>query len=189
MSDAANFLLEPLLSNYTYGEGVIDTWTYFLLDVPRGAAGGNLHVRLTSDRKINYEIYARNGGLPALDNWDYYYVNKTSSSHGSMFFVLYHSSEQKIDFYILYVREGIWNIALRQLYNPGGTSDGQTTMSISLERCPKRCSYHGDCRSALDASGLTSYRYYVFQPSPSFFILFLSNLPIFGYIISVRSDA
>ncbi|EOX95909.1 Transmembrane protein-related, putative [Theobroma cacao] len=159
MSDAANFLLEPLLSNYTYGEGVIDTWTYFLLDVPRGAAGGNLHVRLTSDRKINYEIYARNGGLPALDNWDYYYVNKTSSSHGSMFFVLYHSSEQKIDFYILYVREGIWNIALRHLYNPGGTSDGQTTMSISLERCPKRCSYHGDCRSALDASGLTSYSF------------------------------
>ncbi|KAK8326194.1 hypothetical protein V6Z12_A11G100700 [Gossypium hirsutum] len=32
-------------------------------------------------------------------------------------------------------------------------------MSISLERCPKRCSYHGACKSALDASGLTSYSF------------------------------
>ncbi|XWS46122.1 hypothetical protein CRYUN_Cryun14cG0036500 [Craigia yunnanensis] len=158
MSDAANFLLEPLLSNYSY-RGGLDTWTYFLLDVPHGAAGGNLRVRLTSDRKINYEIYARNGGLASLDNWDYYYVNKTSSSRGSNFFVLYNSSEEKVDFYILYVREGIWNIALRHLNSTGGTSDGQTTMSISLERCPKRCSYHGDCKFALDASGLTSYSF------------------------------
>ncbi|OMP00377.1 hypothetical protein COLO4_12736 [Corchorus olitorius] len=157
-SGAANFLLEPLLSNYTYGDGGIDTWTYFLLDIPRGAAGGNLHVRLTSDRNINYEIYARNGGLPSVDNWDYYYVNKTSSSHGS-FFVLYNSIEEKVDFYILYVKEGIWNIGLRHLYSPSGTSDGQTTMSVSLERCPKRCSYHGECKSALDASGLTSYSF------------------------------
>lgn len=158
MSDAANFLLDPLLSNYSFGGG-LDTWTYFLLDIPRGAAGGNLHIRLTSDRKINYEIYARNGGLPSLVNWDYYYINKTSNSHGSTFFVLYNSSEEKVDFYVLYVREGTWNIALRHLNSTGGTSNGQTTMSISLERCPKRCSYHGDCRSALDASGLTSYSY------------------------------
>ncbi|XVE73831.1 hypothetical protein DITRI_Ditri11bG0150300 [Diplodiscus trichospermus] len=158
MSDAANFLLEPLVSNYSFGGG-LDTWTYFLLDVPRGAAGGNLHVRLTSDTKINYEIYARNGGLASLVNWDYYYIDKTSSSQGSNFFVLYSSSEEKIDFYVLYGREGIWNIALRHLNSTGGTSNGQTTMSISLERCPKRCSYHGDCRSALDASGLTSYSF------------------------------
>ncbi|XP_022757409.1 uncharacterized protein LOC111304758 isoform X2 [Durio zibethinus] len=158
MSDAANFLLEPLLSNCSFGGG-LDPWTYFLVDIPRGAAGGNLHIRLTSDRKINYEIYARNGASPSLVNWDYYYVNKTSSSHGSMFFVVYNSSEEKVDFYILYVREGIWSIALRHLNSTGSTSDGQTTMSISLERCPKRCSYHGDCKSALDASGLTSYSF------------------------------
>ncbi|KHG06916.1 Transmembrane protein 8B [Gossypium arboreum] len=157
ISDSANFHLGPLLSNYSVGG--LDTWTYFLLDVPRGAAGGNLHVRLTSDRKMNYEIYARNGGLPSLINWDYYYVNKTSSSGDSVFFVLYNSSDEKVDFYILYVKEGIWNIALRHLNSTGDISDGQTTMSISLERCPKRCSYHGACKSALDASGLTSYSF------------------------------
>ncbi|KAK8284546.1 hypothetical protein V6Z12_D08G166400 [Gossypium hirsutum] len=122
-------------------------------------AGGNLHIRLTSDRKLNYEIYVRNGGLPSLVNWDYYYVNKTSNSHGSMFFALYSSSEEKADFYILYVREGTWTIALRNLNSTDGTSNRQTTMSVSLERCPKRCSYHGDCKSALDASGLTSYSF------------------------------
>ncbi|MBA0680222.1 hypothetical protein Goari_011933, partial [Gossypium aridum] len=157
MSDAANFLLEPLLSNYSFGG--LYTWTYFILDIPHGAAGGNLHIRLTSDRKLNYEIYVRNGGLPSLVNWDYYYVNKTSNSHGSMFFALYSSSEEKADFYILYVGEGTWNIALRNLNSTDGTSNRQTTMSVSLERCPKRCSYHGDCKSALDASGLTSYSF------------------------------
>ncbi|KAK8997810.1 hypothetical protein V6N11_012348 [Hibiscus sabdariffa] len=157
MSDAANFLLEPILSNYSFGGA--DTWTYFILNIPCGAAGGNLHVQLTSDRKSNYEVYIRNGGLPSLVNWDFYYVNKLSSSHGSMFFVLYSSSEEKVDFDILYIKEGLWNIALRNLNSIGGTSNGQTTMSISLERCPKRCSYHGDCRSALDASGLTSYSF------------------------------
>ncbi|TYJ22791.1 hypothetical protein E1A91_A08G148200v1 [Gossypium mustelinum] len=157
MSDAANFLLEPLSSNYSFGG--LDTWTYFILDIPHGAAGGNLHIRLTADRKLNYEIYVRNGGLPSLVNWDYYYVNKTSNSHGSMFFALYSSSEEKADFYILYVSEGTWNIALRNLNSTDGTSNRQTTMSVSLERCPKRCSYHGDCKSALDASGLTSYSF------------------------------
>ncbi|KAK8650552.1 hypothetical protein V6N13_140184 [Hibiscus sabdariffa] len=127
--------------------------------IVRKSSGGNLHVQLTSDRKSNYEVYIRNGGLPSLVNWDFYYVNKLSSSHGSMFFVLYSSSEEKVDFDILYIKEGLWNIALRNLNSIGGTSNGQTTMSISLERCPKRCSYHGDCRSALDASGLTSYSF------------------------------
>ncbi|KAE8697596.1 hypothetical protein F3Y22_tig00110621pilonHSYRG00544 [Hibiscus syriacus] len=44
MSDATDFQLEPLLSNYSVGG--LDTWTYFLLNVPPGAAGGNLHARL-----------------------------------------------------------------------------------------------------------------------------------------------
>ncbi|KAK8702520.1 hypothetical protein V6N13_020873 [Hibiscus sabdariffa] len=156
MSDAADFQLEPLLSNHSIGG--LDTWTYFLLNVPRGAAGANLHVRLMSDRRINYEIYARYDGLPSLVHWDYYYVNETNSSN-SMFFELYNSSDEKVDFYFLYVREGIWSIALRHLNRTGDISDGRTTMSISLERCPKRCSHHGVCKYALDASGLTSYSF------------------------------
>ncbi|KAG8663771.1 uncharacterized protein LOC110611039 isoform X3 [Manihot esculenta] len=157
--DSANFPLEPLSSNATNGGESDNSWTYFLLSIPRGAAGGNIHVRVTSDTKINYEIYARVGGSPSLDNWDYYYANRTRSSDGSAFFLLYNSSEEKIDFYILYVQEGTWTFGLRHLNTTSSTSDDQTIMSISVERCPRRCSSHGECKVALDASGLTSYSF------------------------------
>ncbi|GKU88041.1 hypothetical protein SLEP1_g2353 [Rubroshorea leprosula] len=158
-SDGANFLLEPLLSNSSYGGQVDGNWTYFHLNIPSGAAGAHLHIQLTSHKKINYEVYARFGGLPSLVNWDYYYANSTSNSHGSMFFSLYDSSEENVDFYILYVKEGIWNFGLRHPFPGSSNSNGQTTLSISLERCPKRCSSHGDCRHAFDASGLTLFSF------------------------------
>ncbi|KAK3428616.1 hypothetical protein EUGRSUZ_E00113 [Eucalyptus grandis] len=159
-SNSANFLLEPLTSNVSSGElnnTWTYTWTYFLLDIPHGAAGGNIHVRLLSDTKIKYEIYARFGGLPSLYSWDYYYANKTRSSDDSMLFKMYNSSEEKIDFYIIYAREGTWGFGLRHAIS--SSSKDQTTMSISLERCPRRCSYHGDCKYAYDASGLTTYSF------------------------------
>lgn len=181
-SDSANFPLESLLTNYSYGGGSDGPWIYFILDIPRGAAGGNLHFRLTSDVKVRYEIYARFGGWPSLDSWDYYYANKTRNSEGSMFFKLYNSSEEKIDFYILYIKEGTWTFALRYLNATGIASSDQTSMSVSLERCPKRCSSHGECKLALDASGLTSYRYFI-QPYPFFYFYFFS---LFNIYLPVR---
>ncbi|KAK2965585.1 hypothetical protein RJ640_006200 [Escallonia rubra] len=158
-SDSANFVLEPLLSNSSHGQNLDATWTYFFLDIPSGAAGGNIHVRLTSDAKINYEIYARYGGLPSLSNSDYFYANTSSNSNDSMSFKLYDSSEEMVSFYILYAREGIWSFALRHLSPAGSTSKDQTSMSISLERCPRRCSSHGACQAFMDASGLSLYSY------------------------------
>lgn len=156
--DSANFALEPLLSNSSYGGNNDVGWTFFLVDIPSGAAGGNIHIRLLSDAKITYDIYARYGGFPSLDRWDYYYTNSTSSSNGSMFFKVYDSSEKSISFYILYVREGTWSFGLRHL-----NSAGSTTMSLSLERCPQKCSSHGTCQSFLDTSGLTLYRFVHFH--------------------------
>lgn len=128
------------------------------MDIPRGAAGGSIHIQLTSDTKIKYEIYAKSGGLPYLESWDYYYANRTKSSADSTFFKLYNSSEEKVDFYILYVREGTWGFGIRHINSPSG----ETIMSVSLERCPKRCSApHGQCKYTFDASGLTLYRFSV----------------------------
>ncbi|GMN44976.1 hypothetical protein TIFTF001_014167 [Ficus carica] len=158
-SNIANFPLEPILTNTSYGEEPDKTWTYFVLDIPRGAAGGNIRIRLSSDTKITSEIYARFGGCPSLDSWDYYYANKTRNSDGSMFFKLYNSSEEKLDFYLLSIREGTWGFGLRQRNDTKIASKDQTTMSISLDRCPKRCSSHGECKFALDASGLALYSY------------------------------
>ncbi|KAK4593780.1 hypothetical protein RGQ29_017752 [Quercus rubra] len=158
-SKSANFPLEPLLSNSSYGEKPDDIWTYFLSEIPRGAAGGNIHIQLTSDTEINYEVYARFGGLPSIDIWDYFYANSTRSSDGSMFFMMNNSSKEKVDFYILYAREGIWGFGLRHLNTSSSASKDVIIMSISLERCPKSCSSHGDCKLGFDASGLTSYSF------------------------------
>lgn len=130
-----------------------------------------MHIRLTSDAKINYEVYTRFGGLPSLTSWDYYYANRTSNSVGSMFFNLYNSSEDKVDYYILYVREGTWGFGLKHLDATSSASKVQTTMSLSLERCPRRCSSHGKCENVLDASGLTSYRFVFNPPLTAFFHL------------------
>ncbi|KAI3444514.1 hypothetical protein Pfo_001179 [Paulownia fortunei] len=156
-SASPKFPLEPLLSNFSTGENSYDAWTFFVLDIPYAATGGNIHILLTADTKINFELYARYGGLPSLSSWDYFYANSTSSSNGSMFFKLYDSSKETINFYILYVRGGTWSFGLRQL-NPAG-STSQTVISLSLERCPEKCSSHGTCQSVLDTSGLTLYSY------------------------------
>ncbi|KAF2315284.1 hypothetical protein GH714_038701 [Hevea brasiliensis] len=164
----SNVILSTTMSNNTFKASGTNLTYYVrhgavpsmaLHDYSGDITGGNIHVRLTSDTKINYEIYARVGGSPSLDNWDYYYANRTRSSDGSAFFLLYNSSEEKVDFYILYVQEGTWAFGLRHLNTTNSPSNDQTIMSVSVERCPRRCSSHGECKVALDASGLTSYSF------------------------------
>ncbi|XP_077223742.1 transmembrane protein-like protein isoform X2 [Tasmannia lanceolata] len=153
--NTANFPLEPLLSNSSFEEKLV-AWTYFILDIPHGATGGNLHVQLTSDAKIDYGIYARFGGLPSLDTWDHY-VNGTSSSNGSMFLALNESSSRNVNLYILYPREGTWIFGFRHPVSIPFRD--QINMHIALEGCPRQCSSHGTCHSGADGSGLTLYSY------------------------------
>ncbi|KAL9234487.1 hypothetical protein vseg_009357 [Gypsophila vaccaria] len=158
-SDSDNFPLEPLVTNSSLGSGSNITWTYFTFDIPRGASGGNLHLKFISDDKVGYEIYARYGGLPSADVWDYYYSNSTNSSDGSMFFILSDSSEDPIDFYILYPREGTWTLGLKHLNPSDAAPFEQTKMSVSLEKCPNGCSGHGSCLTLVDESGLSLYSF------------------------------
>ncbi|XP_058084278.1 uncharacterized protein LOC131231917 isoform X3 [Magnolia sinica] len=153
---SANFPVEPLLSNSSFGDKLDVAWTYFLLDVPRGAAGANIHVQLVSDAKVTYGIYARFGGIPSLGTWDYYF-NGTSSSNGSMFLALNDSSEGRVNFYILYAKEGTWTFGLRHLID--SRVKDHITMSFGLEGCPRRCSSQGTCHFPADESGLTFYSY------------------------------
>ncbi|KAF6157692.1 hypothetical protein GIB67_037265 [Kingdonia uniflora] len=157
--ESASFLLNPLLSNFSLGNKSDTSWTYFLLDIPRGAAGINIHIQLNSDAKLNYGIYSRFGGLPSRDFWDYYYENSTSSSNDSLFFKLDDSSEKSISFYILYAKEGTWGFGLRHPVPTGSPSKSGTKMFVATERCHRGCSGHGSCKYAVDASGLTSYSY------------------------------
>ncbi|KAJ4892412.1 transmembrane protein-related [Raphanus sativus] len=158
-----DFLLEPIFSNVSSLPLDTSTWTYFLMNIPQGGAGGHIHFRLTSVSTIQYEVYLRFGGLPTVEDRDYYYANRTSAS-SSMFFSVYNSSQEKVDFYVLYAREGTWSLGLRKLTESSTAATAAskrppTLVSLSLERCPRRCSSHGNCRYAFDASGLTSYSF------------------------------
>ncbi|KAI3681788.1 hypothetical protein L6452_36593 [Arctium lappa] len=157
-SHSSNFHLEPLLSNSSLGENQDYAWTYFQVDVPSGAAGGSIHMRISSDTKLHHEIYALYGGLPFEDKWDYFYVNSTSNSNGSMFFKLYDSDEKTVGFYIVYARGGTWSFGIKHLTS-SRQSQSQTTMSISVERCPRSCSSHGTCQNVVEMSGLSLYSY------------------------------
>ncbi|GAB2271735.1 hypothetical protein Dimus_006565 [Dionaea muscipula] len=159
-SGSAIFALEPLLSNLSASSKSDGPWTYFVLDVPRGAAGGNMHIKLVSDTPVRYEIYARFDGLPSVGIRDYFYVNKMNNSNDSPFFTSYSSSDDKVEFYILFIREGTWSFGIKHVDPIANASHDQTMMSISLERCPKRCSApHGSCQNFVDESGLTIYSY------------------------------
>ncbi|GJW56380.1 transmembrane protein-related protein [Tanacetum coccineum] len=161
-SRSSNFLLEPLLSNSSLGQSQSQSqdvaWTYFTVEVPSGAAGGSIHFRINSDTKLDHEIYVSYGGLPLEDKWDYFYANSTSNSNGSMFFKLYDSDEKTIGFYIVYAKGGTWSFGIKHLTSTN-TSQSQTTMSISVERCPRKCSSHGTCQNVVDMSGLSIYSY------------------------------
>lgn len=149
----SDFSLENLLSNSSVEQS---GWTYFFLDIPYGAAGANMHVQLTSDAKIDYEIYTRFGGLPSVDIWDYY-ANSTTNSNGSTFLALNDSSGQRIEFYVLYAREGTWCVGLKHPLD--NHYKHQTVMSVSLDGCPSHCNHNGACHSSVDGSGLTFYSY------------------------------
>ncbi|GAB2224143.1 hypothetical protein Drorol1_Dr00004891 [Drosera rotundifolia] len=161
-SGSAKFPLGPLLSSVSLGSKSNTSWTYFAVDVPRGAAGGNMHIQLASDRPISSEIYARVDGLPSVGISDYFYANKMNNSKDSPFFTLYKSQDELVDFYLLFVREGIWSFGISNTSPVAGMSQDQSTLSlsISLERCPKKCSApHGSCLNFVDESGLTIYSY------------------------------
>ncbi|XP_072988826.1 uncharacterized protein [Typha latifolia] len=148
-----NFFLEHLLSNSSVEQAA---WTFFILDIPQGAAGSNIHLQLSSDTKMNYELYLKFGGLPSIDSWDYF-ASSTSSSNLSNLLALNDSDGKSINIYIIYAREGTWCFGLK--HPPNRENSIQTSMSISLVGCPRGCSHSGTCHYSLDESGLTFYSY------------------------------
>lgn len=172
-----NFHLEPFLSKSLNGNKSGFAWTFFSLDIPQGEAGKNIHIQLIAERKIDYELYARFGGSPSLDNWDYCYINKTGISKNSSMLKVYTSGEKIIDFYIFYAQEGPWDLGLRYPIHMTSDSYPHTTMSISIKSCPNHCSGHGTCQSEQDASGSTYYRLYIL---PVLFIHIFHLLIVFN---------
>lgn len=169
----AGFSLEHILSNFSIEQ---TAWTYFFLDIPIGAAGANMHVRVSSDTKLPYGVYTKFGALPSIDNWDYF-ADSRSTSNGSMFLASNDSSGKNIDFYVLSAREGTWCIGI--MHPVSDYNKYQTKMSIWLEGCPSHCNHHGVCRNSIDESGLTFYRFICFS---NFYVLKLNELSNFWFL-------
>eukprot|EP01018_Ginkgo_biloba_P034304 Gb_37969 [translate_table: standard] len=154
------FPLEPFFSTSSIPEANQDLWTFFVLEVPHGAAGGVVSVDLKSSVAISFEIYARFGSLPTLHNWDYY-TNVSDAAESSMFMTLKKRKGQtNIHLNIIYPMEGIWCLGVRRFAGLSlNLDDHEVTMHVSLQGCPTHCSKHGTCHHAFEESGLTIFSY------------------------------
>jgi len=155
-----SFQLEQYFNNSSILNASQDPWTFFLFEVPFGAAGGVISVELRSHAAISFDIYARFGSLPTLHDWDYH-TNVSDSVKSSIFTTVNGKNKQtKMHLNIIYPWEGVWCLGLRL---PGGFNliqdSQQVTMSILLQGCPMHCSKHGTCHHAYEESGLTLFSY------------------------------
>ncbi|KAJ1693394.1 hypothetical protein LUZ63_010092 [Rhynchospora breviuscula] len=156
-TDSATFPLINLLSNYSDNQ---ESYTFFFLDVPAGAAGSIIHVQVKSIGQDNFELYSKFGGLPLNDTWDYYATGKNNSGNP----VLLSSNGTtgaatgvNLEIFMLYAREGTWCFGLK--HPSAKVIKSQPLMYVSLVGCYKGCSNHGSCKYSVDESGLTFYSY------------------------------
>lgn len=163
-TDSTTFPLINLLSNYTDNQ---ESYTFFFLDIPAGAAGSIIRIQIRSIGQDNFELYSKFGGLPSNDTWDYYATSKNNSGNP----VLLSSNGTTgagtggiSEMYMLYAREGTWCIALR--HPSVKVIKSRPLMSVSLVGCYKGCNGNGTCKYSVDESGLTFYRldppYFIF---------------------------
>jgi hypothetical protein len=90
-----------LLSNMTHvGSDTSGNWTYFFVEVPRGASGAVLSVQLRHVVQGTMSVYARLEGFATPENWD---VNVTNVGQKK-------NNELSLD--LVYPAEGTWCIGV-----------------------------------------------------------------------------
>ncbi|XP_021754198.1 uncharacterized protein LOC110719550 isoform X1 [Chenopodium quinoa] len=129
-------------------------WTYYFIEVPSNASSKNIRIEIVSNTSIEYELYARFGGLPSLKVYDYYYANQSSNSNnGFSLFKVYVSSNQRVKFDIVNAQEGKWSFGLIRRPNSRKNLESQTDLFLSVESCADNCSGYGTC---IDVDALRS---------------------------------
>ncbi|KAH9324591.1 hypothetical protein KI387_004769, partial [Taxus chinensis] len=162
---SGSFPTEPFFSNSATVEASQDEWTFFLFEVPHGAAGGVISIELRSYPAMSFDIYARFGSLPTLQVWDYH-TNISDAVERLIFTAMKDANKwTKIHLNIIYPHEGIWCLGLRRSSGHNLKPDSrQATVSVSLQGCPNHCSKHGTCQHEYEESGLTSFRFFMVKP-------------------------
>lgn len=155
-----SFPIETFFNKSSIVEASQDIWTFFLFEVPRGAAGGVIAIELRTYSTISLDTYARFGNFPTHNVWDYH-VNVSASAENSVTTTSKNANKRtKMQLNIIYPHEGMWGLGLRR--SPGhnlSVHNQQVMMSVSLQGCPNHCSKHGTCHHKYEESGLTSFSF------------------------------
>ncbi|KAG0588436.1 hypothetical protein KC19_2G242600 [Ceratodon purpureus] len=89
------------LSNMTHiGNETSGNWTYFFVEVPRGASGAVLSVQLRHVIKATMSVYARLEGFATPEHWDISVVNVGEKKN------------QQVSLDLVYPAEGTWCIGV-----------------------------------------------------------------------------
>ena len=150
--DGTNYLSNFPLTKIFQGENIDNPWIgYFVMELPANVSTKNIRIEMELNTSIEYEVYARFGGLASHEMYDYYYVNQINNSDdGLSLFKLYASSNQSLKFDIVYAQQGKWSFGLRKR-NLMTRLESETNLSISLAACPNNCSGYGKCSIAANA--------------------------------------
>ena len=90
-----------VLSNVTHvGNDTSGNWTYFFIEVPRGASGGVLSVQLRHVAQATMSIYARLEGFATSENWDVILMNVGGEKNSGS------------SLNLVYPAEGLWCIGV-----------------------------------------------------------------------------
>ncbi|KAJ3682515.1 hypothetical protein LUZ60_015088 [Juncus effusus] len=151
-TDSSSFPLQNLLTNYSSNSS---QYTIFFLNIPNGAAGSLIHVSIKSiELNNNFELFAKFGGLPLNNSYDYYSIGNTVNGNPV---ILSYNGTGNLEMFIVYAREGIWSFALK--HPDLKYLRTSPYMYVSLIGCYKGCSDNGACKYSVDESGLTFYSY------------------------------
>ncbi|PWA97016.1 EGF-like domain-containing protein [Artemisia annua] len=131
-----------IISRFSYSKTSLKPfdWRYIRVDLPTSFS--SMTVALESDVKLN-KNYVKKANLYSLP---IICVREGSPPLPDV----YNTSLTGLG--------GTWCFGIKHLTS-SRTSQSQTTMSISVERCPRKCSSHGTCQDVVEMSGLAIYSY------------------------------
>ena len=124
------------MSSSPAGNSSSGSWAYYVVEVPRGAAGAVLSLKLRHATSVTAELYARLEGFPTLHHWDVRAKNLKveinpgagRSSHLETQKQLAHSGKStEVSLHMVYPVEGVWCVGIHYL------SSAVSSLSISAE--------------------------------------------------------
>lgn len=132
-------LLSPWfpISSSPAGNSSSGSWAYYVVEVPRGAAGAVLSLELRHPASVTADLYARIEGFPTRDHWDVRAkhlkveinpgAGRSSQLETGQKQLVNSGKSSKLSLHMVYPVEGIWCVGIHYL------SSVVSSLSISAE--------------------------------------------------------